>query len=63
MMRNFAISNCVTPLIPFIRGGMLVVSLAVATAGCSRSPRVTFYTLEPVVQAESTAATTVFPAV
>ncbi|MDD2310725.1 MAG: PqiC family protein [Desulfuromonadaceae bacterium] len=42
---------------------MLVVSLAVATAGCSRSPRVTFYTLEPVVQAESTAATTVFPAV
>jgi uncharacterized lipoprotein YmbA len=42
---------------------MCVVSLAIATAGCSRSPRVTFYTLEPVAQAENTVATTVFPTV
>ena len=33
--------------------GMLAVCLAVALAGCSRSPRVTFYTLEPGPQVES----------
>jgi len=62
-MRNFAISTYVKPRIPFIRTGMLVVCLAAASAGCSRSPRVTFYTLEPAAQAESAAATSAFPAV
>jgi uncharacterized protein len=62
-MRNFTISNYVKLLIPFLRTGIFVCCLAVATAGCSRSPRVTYYTLEPVAQTLNTAATTVFPAV
>lgn len=45
MMRRYAI-------------GILVVCLAVVMAGCSRSPRVTFYTLEPAAQAETAAAIT-----
>lgn len=56
-------SNGVNTFIPFIKTGMLVVCLAAATAGCSRSPRVTFYTLEPVALAGSTTATTAFPTV
>ena len=43
--------------------GMLVVCLVVATAGCSRSPRVTFYTLESAAQVETAAAGTAVPAV
>ncbi|MFZ2951049.1 MAG: PqiC family protein [Desulfuromonadaceae bacterium] len=39
------------------------VCLAVALAGCSGSPRVTFYTLEPGVQVETTAAATAVPSV
>lgn len=62
-MRNFAISTYVKPLVSCIRTGMFIGCLAVATAGCSRSPRVTFYTLEPVAQVGNTAATTLFPAV
>ena len=50
MMRNFAV--CIVPM-----------CLAVATAGCSRSPRVTFYTLEPGAQVETAAAVTVVPAI
>jgi hypothetical protein len=37
--------------------------LAVAAAGCSRSPRVTFYTLEPGAQVETAAAVAAVPAV
>jgi uncharacterized lipoprotein YmbA len=43
--------------------GMLAVCLAVALAGCSRSPRVTFYTLEPGAQVETAAAATAIPTV
>jgi len=43
--------------------GMLAVCLAVALAGCSRSPRVTFYTLEPGAQVETVAAATAVPTV
>ena len=43
MMRSFAI-------------GTLVASLALAAAGCSRSPRVTFYTLEPAARLETAGA-------
>jgi len=42
---------------------MATVCLAFATAACSRSPRVTFYTLEPGAQAETAAAATAVPAV
>jgi len=58
MMRSF-----VNVLILFIRVGMPVICLAVATVGCSRSPRVTFYTLESGAQVESAAAATAAPAV
>lgn len=37
--------------------------LAVVTASCSRSPRVTFYTLEPAAQIETPAPATADPAV
>lgn len=37
--------------------------LAVVTASCSRSPRVTFYTLEPAAQIETLAPVTADPAV
>lgn len=50
MMRIFAV--CI-----------VTMCLAVATAGCSRSPRVTFYTLEPDEQAGTAAAVTTVPAV
>ena len=43
--------------------GMLAVCLAVALAGCSRSPRVTFYTLEPGAQVEAAAVATAVPTV
>ncbi|HEY5512574.1 MAG TPA: PqiC family protein [Geomonas sp.] len=49
MMRSFGI-------------GMLAVCLAAVSAGCSRSPRVTFYTLEPGARIEAAAASAV-PAV
>jgi hypothetical protein len=39
------------------------VSLVVALAGCSRSPRVTFYTLAPGARIEALAAATTVPAV
>lgn len=42
---------------------MVTVCLAFAAAACSRSPRVTFYTLEPGAQAENAAAATAVPAV
>lgn len=42
---------------------ILASCLTVAAAGCSRSPRVTFYTLEPGAQAVTASATTVLPAV
>lgn len=42
---------------------MATVCMAFAAAACSRSPRVTFYTLEPGAQAETTAAATTIPAV
>lgn len=47
----------------FIRTGIVTVCLAVAMAGCSRSPRVTFYALEPAAQVETAAAATAVPAV
>lgn len=40
-----------------------VFSLTVVLAGCSRSPRVTYYTLEPAAQVETAAETTATPAV
>lgn len=43
--------------------GMLTVCLTVATAGCSRSPRVTFYTLESGAQAMTAAAATSVPVI
>lgn len=43
--------------------GMLAVCMAMALAGCSRSPRVTFYTLEPGAKVEAAAAATAVPAV
>lgn len=42
---------------------MATVCLAFAAAACSRSPRVTFYTLEPGARAETVAAATAVPAV
>jgi uncharacterized lipoprotein YmbA len=39
------------------------ICLAVTLAGCSRSPRVTFYTLEPAAQPETAAAATAAPSV
>jgi len=40
---------------------MLTVSLAAALAGCSRSPRVTFYTLESGVKVEAASAASALP--
>jgi uncharacterized lipoprotein YmbA len=42
---------------------IVTVCLIVTVSGCSRSPRVTFYTLEPGAQVESAAAVMVLPAV
>jgi uncharacterized lipoprotein YmbA len=42
---------------------IVTACLAVATAGCSRSPRVTFYTLEPGAQVDTAAAVAAVPAV
>jgi uncharacterized lipoprotein YmbA len=42
---------------------MLTVCLAVALVGCSRSPRVTFYTLEPAAKVETAAEATSFPSI
>ena len=42
---------------------IITVCLVLAMVACSRSPRVTFYTLEPGIQAETAAAVTVLPAV
>ncbi len=42
---------------------MLTACLAIAITGCSRSPQVTFYTLEPGAQVVTTAAVTTYPAV
>jgi uncharacterized lipoprotein YmbA len=42
---------------------MATVCLAFAVSACSRSPRVTFYTMEPGAQAETTAADSAVPAV
>jgi hypothetical protein len=50
MMRSFII-------------GMLAVCLAGASTACSRSPRVTFYTLEPVSRAETAPHASAFPVV
>lgn len=40
-----------------------ILCLAVVTASCSRSPRVSFYTLEPAAQIETLAPATADPAV
>ena len=50
MMRSFAVR-------------IVAGCLAAALAGCSRSPRVTFYTLEPAAQVDTTATVTTIPAV
>ena len=42
---------------------IVTAHLASALAGCSRSPQITFYTLEPGVQSEVTAPTTAAPSV
>ena len=42
---------------------MITVCLTFVTAACSSSPRVTFYTLEPGVKAETAAAALAVPAV
>ena len=42
---------------------MLTVSLTAALAGCARSPRVTFYTLEPGAQVEAAEAAGAVPSV
>lgn len=41
----------------------ITICLAVALAGCSRSPRVTFYTLEHGAQVDAAVATSVVPTV
>ena len=61
MMRRLADSKLEG--IRCIRLAVLVVCLAFATAGCSRSPRVTFYTLEPAAQVEPFVAATALPSV
>lgn len=73
MMRNFAVRMLTTAfraLLPketfanalflFVRFWM-AVCLSVTLAGCSRSPRVSFYTLEPAAQLESAAAISTVP--
>lgn len=52
-----------TVYIRFIKGGILMVFLVVALAGCSRSPRVTFYTLESGAQVGVSAAATTVPTI
>lgn len=49
--------------IRFVRAAMLSVCLAFVMLGCSRSPRVTFYTLEPTAPVEHSVAATVIPTV
>lgn len=49
--------------IRFIRVGVVAVGLAFAMTGCSSSPRVTFYTLEPAGQVEPPVAATAVPSV
>ncbi len=59
MKHSVAISKLeVTALFPFIRTGMLAVCLASVLTGCSRSPRVTFYTLVPGTQVKTSAPAT-----
>lgn len=58
-----AVNRFVKAHIPFVRGGMAIACLALATVACSRSPRVTFYTLEPGTQVETAAAVPAVPAV
>ncbi len=58
MMRSF-----VNARIQFFGAGILTVFLAFATSGCSRSPRVTFYTLEPGAEVGTAAAATAAPVV
>ncbi len=47
----------------FIRAGILSLFLVAAVSGCSRSPRIAFYTLEPGAVVDTPSATTVLPAV
>lgn len=61
MMHSLVISNLVDALSLYTRLLILAAFIAITTAGCSRSPRVTFYTLEPTAQAAATA--TAIPAV
>lgn len=49
--------------IPRIAGGLLLVCLLFIMAGCSRSPRVTFYTLEPAAPVAASVAATAVPAI
>jgi len=47
----------------FIKAGLPAVCLLLALAGCSRSPRVTFYTLEPAAPVEARSATAADPSI
>jgi uncharacterized lipoprotein YmbA len=46
-----------------LRGVLPAVCLAIVLAGCSRSPRVSYYTLEPAAQIETAAASLAHPVV
>lgn len=50
-------------VIRYIKAGLPAVCLLLALAGCSRSPRVTFYTLEPAAPVEARSATAADPSI
>ena len=50
-------------VIRHIKAGLPAVCLLLALAGCSRSPRVTFYTLEPAAPVEARSASAADPAI
>lgn len=50
-------------VIRHIKAGLPAVCLLLALSGCSRSPRVTFYTLEPAAPVEARSATAADPAI
>lgn len=61
-MKHNIVAICkleITALFTFIRIGMLALCLASVLTGCSRSPRVTFYTLVPGTQLKTSAPATV----
>lgn len=62
MTHSFAISNLVNAS-RYIRFAILAICLTAFTAGCSRSPRVNFYTLQPAAEVNTTATAATGPVV